>query len=96
MPHRPAGTVILPRMGKSGKPKRKGPSQGKDALPRMSVADLKARATVDLLTAAGTLGIGRTKAYELARASEFPCRVLRIGNAYIVPTTGLLELLGEH
>jgi hypothetical protein len=41
---------------------------------------------VDLATAGRALGIGRTKAYELARSGEFPCRVLRIGSSYRVPT----------
>ena len=40
------------------------------------------------------LGLGRTKAYELARSDHFPCRVLRIGDTYRIPTAGLLELLG--
>jgi hypothetical protein len=39
-------------------------------------------------------GLGRTKAYELARRQQFPCRVIRIGDTYRVPTAGLLELLG--
>ena len=26
--------------------------------------------------------------------TEFPCRVIRIGDAYRIPTPGLLELLG--
>jgi hypothetical protein len=38
--------------------------------------------------------VGRTKAYELARASEFPCPVIRAGKSYLVPTTGLVALLG--
>jgi hypothetical protein len=33
--------------------------------------------SVDLLTAAAVLGLGRTKAYELARRGEFPVRILR-------------------
>jgi hypothetical protein len=49
---------------------------------------------VDLATAGRALGIGRTKAYELARTGEFPCRVLRLGNVYRVPTAFLRELLG--
>lgn len=48
---------------------------------------------VNLVTAACALGIGRTKAYELAQRRRFPCRVLRIGHSYHVPTAGLLELL---
>jgi helix-turn-helix protein len=51
-------------------------------------------AVVDLVTAGRVLGLGRTKAYELARAGEFPCRVLRVGKSYLVPTAGLLALLG--
>jgi excisionase family DNA binding protein len=50
--------------------------------------------SVDLLTAAAVLGLGRTKAYELARRGEFPVRILRIGGSYRVPTAALLELLG--
>lgn len=49
---------------------------------------------IDLATAGRALGIGRTKAYELARTDEFPCRVLRVGNSYRVPTAFLRELLG--
>jgi hypothetical protein len=51
-------------------------------------------ATVDLLTAARALGLGRTKAYELAKKGEFPCRIIRVGVAYLVPTAELLKLLG--
>lgn len=49
---------------------------------------------IDLATAGRALGIGRTKAYELARTGEFPCRVLRFGNSYRVPTAFLHALLG--
>jgi hypothetical protein len=50
--------------------------------------------SVDLLTAAAVLRIGRTKAYELARRGEFPVKVIRVGGSWRVPVTGLLELLG--
>jgi hypothetical protein len=63
-------------------------------MPPVTTAQLRATATVDLMTAAAALGLGRTKAYELARRDEFPCRVIRIGETYRVPTPGLLELLG--
>jgi excisionase family DNA binding protein len=49
---------------------------------------------VDLMTAARVLGIGRTKAYELARAGRFPCRILRVGESYRVPTADLLRTVG--
>ncbi|MFK4043169.1 helix-turn-helix transcriptional regulator [Nonomuraea wenchangensis] len=48
---------------------------------------------VSLLAAGRLLGIGRTKAYRLAKAGEFPCRVLRIGGRYAVPVRGLRALL---
>jgi hypothetical protein len=50
--------------------------------------------TMDLMTAARALGIGRTKAYELARSGEFPCRIIRIGDLYRVATADLIRLLG--
>ena len=51
---------------------------------------------VDLLTAGRVLGIGRTTAYRLVQAGEFPCPVVRVGGVYKVPTAGLLRLLGLH
>jgi hypothetical protein len=50
--------------------------------------------TVGLLTAAAVLGVGRTRAYEMARRGEFPVRVIRIGSTYRVPVAELLTLLG--
>jgi excisionase family DNA binding protein len=49
---------------------------------------------VDVPTAARALGLGRSTAYELARRGEFPCRVLRVGSSYRVPTAGLMRVLG--
>ncbi|TCB90502.1 helix-turn-helix domain-containing protein [Micromonospora zingiberis] len=49
---------------------------------------------VDLATAARAVGLGRTKAYELARRKAFPCPVLRIGTSYRVRTADLLRLAG--
>lgn len=60
----------------------------------VTITRLRSSATVNLMTAASALGLGRTKAYELARRNEFPCRVIRIGDTYRIPTPGLLELLG--
>ena len=62
----------------------------------VTISQLRSSATVDLMTAARALGLGRTKAYELARRDEFPCRVIRIGDTYRIPTPGLLELLGVN
>ncbi|MFP5370587.1 MAG: helix-turn-helix transcriptional regulator, partial [Actinomycetes bacterium] len=41
-------------------------------------------ATTDIETAGAILGIGRSKAYQLAKSGEFPARVLRIGRRYVV------------
>jgi len=50
--------------------------------------------TLDIPTAARLLGCGRSLAYELARRDQFPCRVLRLGRRYVVPTADLLRALG--
>ena len=61
----------------------------------LTLAELSALpAVTDLVTAGRALGLGRTKAYELARNGEFPCPVIRVGKTYLVPTAGLLALLG--
>lgn len=49
---------------------------------------------VDVSTAARALGLSRSTGYELARRGEFPCRVLRVGSSYRVPTAELLHVLG--
>jgi predicted DNA-binding transcriptional regulator AlpA len=51
-------------------------------------------AVVDLRTAAAVLNIGRTVAYELVRAGQWPTPILRLGGRIKVPTVPLLELLG--
>jgi len=50
--------------------------------------------TVNLPTAARALGLGRSTAYGLARRGEFPCRVLRVGSSYRIPTADLMRVLG--
>jgi hypothetical protein len=50
--------------------------------------------SVDLLTAGRAFGLGRTKAHEMAKAGDFPCRVLRVGNRYRVPRSAIFEVLG--
>jgi hypothetical protein len=49
---------------------------------------------VDVPTAGRALGMGSTLAYELAKAGDFPCPVLKVGRLYKVPRAGLLEVLG--
>ena len=41
----------------------------------------------------GEYGIA-DRIYELARAGQFPCPVIRAGKTWLVPTAGLLGLLG--
>ncbi len=50
--------------------------------------------SVDLVTAGRAFGIGRTKAFELAKRDKFPCRVLRVGEKYRVPRSAIFEALG--
>lgn len=50
--------------------------------------------SVDLETGNRALGLGRSKGYELAKRGEYPCKVLRLGNAYRVVTAELHQLLG--
>jgi hypothetical protein len=47
----------------------------------------------DLVTAGALLGMGRTKAHELARTGRFPVPVLRHGRRYLVPVAPILHLL---
>jgi hypothetical protein len=49
--------------------------------------------TTNIKTAATILGIGRTKAYELARTGNFPIKILRVGRRYLVPVPAILHVL---
>ncbi len=64
----------------------------------MSRAELLALpASVDIRTAGRAFGLGERKVYDLVAHGNFPCRVLRVGRHYRVPTTGpdgLLAVLG--
>lgn len=51
-------------------------------------------ATTDVQTAGSILGVGRTKAYELAKAGEFPVKTIRVGRRYLVSIPAMLALLG--
>ena len=50
--------------------------------------------SVDLATAGRAFGLGRTKAFELAKQNQFPCRVLKVGEKYRVPRSAIFETLG--
>jgi hypothetical protein len=64
----------------------------RQALTLAEIAGLPA--VTDLVTAGRALGLGRSKAYELARAGQFPCPVIRSGRIWLVPVAGLLAVLG--
>jgi hypothetical protein len=50
--------------------------------------------TTDVETAGSILGIGRSKAYALAKAGRFPAKTIRVGRSYVVSVPAILELLG--
>lgn len=52
------------------------------------------KATVSVPAAGEQLGVGRNKAYEMARNGTFPVRVLKIGERYRVPVADLERYLG--
>ncbi|WP_328781255.1 hypothetical protein OHT68_21265 [Streptomyces canus] len=49
--------------------------------------------TVSLRTANRILSLGRSTGYGLAKRGEYPCKVLKLGNAYRVVTADLQRLL---
>lgn len=51
--------------------------------------------TLDVVTAARLLGIGRTLAYRLVRNGEWPTPVLKLGTAIRIPTQQLLQLISS-
>lgn len=50
--------------------------------------------TLSVPEAGDVLGLGRNKAYELARQGEFPVRVLKIGSRYRISRADLDRYLG--
>ena len=50
--------------------------------------------STDIQTACKALGISKSGGYTLARKGDFPCRVIMVGQRFVVPTAGLLEVLG--
>ncbi|MFJ4816250.1 hypothetical protein [Streptomyces sp. NPDC088801] len=69
-----------------------GRSKGSKGMSREELLALPV--AIDLDTSNRALGLGRSKGYELAKRGTYPCKVLRLGNAYRVVTADLLELLG--
>ncbi|NJP91599.1 helix-turn-helix domain-containing protein [Nonomuraea sp. FMUSA5-5] len=66
-----------------------------NAVSPLTLAEVTALpAVIPLLTAARALGLSRNTAYRLVNRGEFPCRVIKTGDTYRVPTLELLVLLG--
>ncbi|GAB2327889.1 DNA-binding protein [Streptomyces variabilis] len=66
-----------------------------DAVQALTVRELlELPAVVDVETASRALGISRSHGYNLARVDQFPCRVIRAGRSFRVPTTDLRRVLG--
>ncbi|MFG2018284.1 helix-turn-helix domain-containing protein [Actinomadura geliboluensis] len=63
-------------------------------MTREELAALPTTTTIE--TAARALGLGRTRAYQLARENRFPCKVIRIGTTYRVVTTDLQRLVSSE
>ncbi len=62
--------------------------------PAWTVEQIRALgAATNLGTAAAILGIGRSQAYRLVAADQFPAPIIRVGTRVIVPVAGLLRLL---
>jgi hypothetical protein len=57
--------------------------------------DVRALGLITSLETAGQiLGIGRSKAYEMARTDAFPVTIRRVGRCYRVAVPALLTYLG--
>ncbi|MCM2422605.1 integrase [Streptomyces sp. RKAG293] len=55
---------------------------------------LRLPAAIDLDTANRAFALGRSAGYALAKRGTYPCRVLKLGNAYRVVTADMLRVLG--
>jgi excisionase family DNA binding protein len=68
----------------------------------MTIADKQAKVvdlaalppTIDLVTAARLLGIGRTTAYELVRDGRWPTPIIHAGRKIRIPSASLRSVLG--
>jgi predicted DNA-binding transcriptional regulator AlpA len=49
---------------------------------------------IDLTTAGLAVGISVNTAYKLVQQGQFPCKVMRLGSRYQVPTMLLIKALG--
>jgi hypothetical protein len=67
----------------------------RSTIPAWTEEEIRALGVVtDLPTAGRIFGIGRSQAYTLARAGEFPAPVITVGARFRVPVAGVLTALG--
>jgi hypothetical protein len=85
----PTTTVAAP----APSPRTGGPSDGGTG-PAVGTDVASLPPTLNVEQAATILGCGRTLAYALVRRGEFPSKVLRLGNRYVIPTADLLRVIG--
>lgn len=75
-------------------PRTAGPTSLQEPSHRMALPDPMEQPTVPLWpTAARACGLGRGRAYELARRGELPFPVYRLGRSWRVPTAALRRAL---
>jgi hypothetical protein len=79
--------LIRTKADRKGQPAPATAVRTPDAVRRLGL-------TTDVETAGAILGIGRTKAYQLAKSGHFPVPLFRAGRRYLVPVPALLRLLG--
>ncbi len=61
--------------------------------PKLTLDDVRHRATITIEETSVVLGIGRTLAYEAARRGQLP--VLALGTRRLVAVPALLKMLGD-
>jgi conjugative relaxase-like TrwC/TraI family protein len=94
-PHPPARQPPATRLGTHRPLRRPIPHpNGRPQPMTISALPEKLPPVLDLPTAAGLLGIGRTAAYQLVKTDQWPTTVIRVGRLIRIPTAPLLALLG--
>lgn len=83
---------ILHRYEQPPAPLAGGPAQRRGLVTFPELFQLPT--VVDLATAGKAVGVSIGTAYKLVQEGRFPCRVIRLGYRYKVPTTGLMKTLG--
>jgi hypothetical protein len=71
------------------------PAAGHDAAQVWTEQRIRALGTItDIPTAGRIFGLGRARAYELAKHGDFPVPIIAVGARFKVPVAGILTALG--